>query len=86
VQKLSQKSDPRTEVEQIRQKGETERTQMEMQAEAKAATRTTGEDLLLGQVNERIAEIKAGNAKEITFAELKAMLAGTAMKVARRRN
>lgn len=81
VQKLTQKQHPLVEVAQVKEQGATQRKGMEIQADAAADEKDNEVKLLLGQVNERIAEIKAGNAKELTFAELKGMLAATAMKV-----
>jgi hypothetical protein len=70
-------ADPRLQVEQMRQ----ENADKEREFKAAEAAKDRQLALLADQVNERIAEIKAGNASEISFADLKGMLADTAIKV-----
>jgi len=51
------------------------------QFEASEAQKDRQLQLVVEQINERIQSIKEGNAKEISFDEIKAMLASTSMKL-----
>lgn len=82
VQSMSQKpGDPRIEVEKMRAQAEGEKLAREQQFEAQEKEKDREVELLLAQVEERVAEIKQSGAKEISFDELRAMLAATAMKL-----
>lgn len=81
VAKLAQKSDPRTEVAQIMAESKKEIEQARQQFEADQNDKTRNVDLLMKQVDEHIEEMKLTGAQEISFADLKAMLASTVMKL-----
>lgn len=82
VEGLAQKpADPRVEVAQLNAKSKADLLQAEQRAEAAEKDKDRQVDLVLKQFDERIAEIKISGAKEITFDEAKAMLAGIAMKL-----
>ena len=73
--------DPRVQVAQLHEQGETSRKAAELQAEAQEKEKDRQLTLVEQEVLERIAAMKLSGAKEISFDELKAMLASTVMKL-----
>lgn len=82
VQNMSQKPpDPRVQIAQLKEQGETQRMQAEQQFDEQEKAKDRNLDLVTQQILEHIQEMKQSGASEITFAELKAELAQTAMKL-----
>lgn len=71
--------DPRVQVATIKEQAEDQRQQKELDAEKAMADAKNSVELMLGRINERIEAMKQGGAKEISFEEIKAMLAKEAM-------
>lgn len=83
VKNMSQKpADPRVQVAQMREQGESQRLAAELKAEAENAAADRQVKLMVEQINERIEAMKAGGAKEISFEDMKGMLADSAMHIA----
>lgn len=71
--------DPRVQVAQLNAQAADARLTKEQQFESQENQKNRDQALILDQVNERIEEMKLNGAQEISFEELKAMLAGKAM-------
>lgn len=83
---LAQKpGDPRVQVAQIHEQGETQRLQSELLSKERQAEAERQVKLMVERINERIEAMKLNGSKEISFEEMKSLLAETAIKVAAQR-
>jgi hypothetical protein len=81
VERLSQKSDPRIQVEQIKAQAADARLTKEQQFEGQQNERGHQVEALLKSMDEHIEAMKLTGASEQTIEEIKADLAGLAMKL-----
>jgi hypothetical protein len=76
-----QQQDPRLQVATIHEQAETQRLQMKQQHESQENQQDRQLQLVVEQVNQQIEAMKESGAQAISFNDLKAMLAATAMKL-----
>lgn len=82
VESMAQKrADPRVAVAQLIEQGK----ELQRRFDAQEGDKDRNLDLVLGQMKERIEEIKQSGAKEISFEDAKAMLAKAAMTLSTQR-
>lgn len=81
AQQQQQPQNPAVQVAQIKEQGLTQRQQTELAAESQEKEKDRQLELVVQQVLEHIEAMKVSGAQEISFAELKAELAGIAMKI-----
>lgn len=81
IQRQPQPGDPRVEAAKIKAEADLKYEQLHQQFEATESAKDRQLQLLVEQVDERIQAMKLQGAREISFDELRAMLAETAMKL-----
>lgn len=86
VEGMSQKpQDPRVAVAQLRAQTDERLKALDQQFESQENDKKHQVDLVLGQLEQHIEEMRLTGAKEISFDKIKAMLADTAMKLSTQR-
>jgi hypothetical protein len=81
VSRMSQHTDSRLAVAQLIEQGK----ELQRRFDAQEGEKDRNLELVLGQMKERIEEIKQSGAKEISFEDAKAMLAEVAMRLSTQR-
>ncbi len=81
IQNMQKGGDPRVAVAQMRAQLEEKLAQMDQVFQAQENEKDRNVELILAQVKERIESLKQAGAKEISFEEMKTILAETVIKV-----